>query len=488
MFFDIFSNYYLIKTYYEKEIIFDIIIGINNFYFCQLPKQNMKITIIGTGYVGLVSGTCFAETGHDVLCIDVDEKKINNLKKGIVPIYEPGLEEMVKRNSTEGRLSFSTDIQKGVEHGLIVMSAVGTPPDKDHSADLQYVKAVAKSFGEHINEYKVFVNKSTVPVGTGEKCKAIIEREIQKREIQVAFDIVSNPEFLREGAAIMDTLKPERIIVGAESNTPRKIMEQVYSPILRASMPLVFTNIETAEVIKYASNSYLATKISFINEIANFCEKVGANVQDVARGMGFDSRISPRFLQAGIGYGGSCFPKDVQALVHTGEEHGTPFQILTATEKVNYHQKGRALEKLKKMIPDLKGKTIAIWGLSFKPKTDDMRDAPSIRIIEELHKESVKIRAFDPIAMKNAKEYFLKEIPVFYAKNPYDAAKGADAVILVTEWDAFRGVDLNRLKKEMNGDVVIDGRNIYSCEEMHNIGLQYDSIGKMCTRDMEEEK
>ncbi|MFH1410423.1 MAG: UDP-glucose/GDP-mannose dehydrogenase family protein, partial [Patescibacteria group bacterium] len=352
----------------------------------------MKITVVGTGYVGLVTGTCFAEMGFDVMGVDIDRQKIDNLKNGIMPIYEPGLEEMVRHNQREGRLHFSSDIRKGVEFADVLFSAVGTPPDKDHKADLQYVRQVAKSFGENVSGHKIFVNKSTVPVGTGSECKKIIQAEIDKRGSDATFDIVSNPEFLREGAAIKDTMNPERIVVGVENDRARTVMEKIYRPLTRTGRPLLFTDIKSAEVIKYAANSFLAVKISFINEMANFCERSGADIRTVAKGIGMDSRIGSRFLHAGIGYGGSCFPKDVQALIQKGKEYNYDFKILEAAEQVNDRQKELIFEKLHRHFPDMEGKTIAIWGLAFKPRTDDMRDAPSIKVIKRIQAEGGIVR------------------------------------------------------------------------------------------------
>jgi UDPglucose 6-dehydrogenase len=437
----------------------------------------MKITIIGTGYVGLVSGTCFAETGNNVMCIDIDEKKIETLKSGKLPIYEPGLLELVQRNASEGRLTFSTDIAEGIKHGDVIFCAVGTPPKKDHRADLQYVESVAKSFGKNIDGYKIIVNKSTVPVGTGDICQKIIDAQLKKRKSTCEYDIVSNPEFLREGAAINDTMKPERIVIGVETGRAKKIMEKLYAPFLRYGSSIVWTNIKSAEVIKYACNSFLATKISFINEVANFCEIVGADIQDVAKGMGTDSRIGQRFLHAGIGYGGSCFPKDVQALIQTGRQHNHAFKILEATEEVNAGQKKKLFRILEDIFPDMEGKKIAVFGLSFKPKTDDMRDAPSIKIVKRLQAEGARVHVFDPVAMENAKHY-LSSTNITYEKSVYSAAKEADAVLIVTEWDEFRNIDLDRLQSEMKGDIVVDGRNVFDPQEMKEKGFQYFSIGR----------
>jgi len=359
----------------------------------------MKITIIGTGYVGLVSGTCFAELGNEVICVDIDEAKIASLKKGEIPIYEPGLEELVLRNQKEGRLHFTTDIKEGLDFAELVFSAVGTPPDEDHKADLSAVQAVAQSFGQNISKYTVFVNKSTAPVGTSEKISQIIQKELENRgkktdEARAMFDVVDNPEFLREGAAIKDFLNPDRIVVGVNSQRARELMDHLYRPLVRNGHPLVFTDINNSEIIKYASNAFLATKISFINEVASFCEKAGGNVREVARGMGLDDRIGPRFLHAGIGYGGSCFPKDVKAFIQTGKENDYEFQILKAVEDVNEKQKSRLFEKIKNYYNgELEGKTFAVWGLAFKPKTDDMREAPSLTMIPLLREAGAKVQA-----------------------------------------------------------------------------------------------
>jgi UDPglucose 6-dehydrogenase len=411
------------------------------------------------------------------MCVDIDEDKIKKLKKGIIPIYEPGLDELVKRNVNEGRLLFSTDIKNGVQFGDVVFSAVGTPPDKTHRADLQYVKQVARSFGKYTTGYKIFVNKSTVPVGTGELCKAIISQELLRRNSDATFDIVSNPEFLREGAAIKDTLNPDRIVIGVESDRAKDAMKKLYRPITRAGRPLLTTDIKTAEMIKYAANSFLATKISFINEMANFCEKVGANVLQIAKGIGLDTRIGPRFLHAGIGYGGSCFPKDVQAIIQKGKEYGFDFKILEAAEEVNNHQKERIFEKLHEHISNLEGKTIAIWGLAFKPKTDDMRDAPSIRIIKRIQAEGAFVKAFDPVAMENAKRNFAN-VNLVYAKSALEAAKDADALLVLTEWDEFRTVDFGKLNFIMHGNYLFDGRNIYEPEEVISAGFKYEGMGR----------
>ena len=439
----------------------------------------MKITIVGTGYVGLVTGTCLAEVGHHVICVDVDQKKIDNLKKGIIPIYEPGLEELVLRNSKEGRLEFTTNIKSGIEHGDVVFNAVGTPPGENHEADLKYVKQVARDFGKHWDRYKVFVIKSTVPVGTSDE---VTQEILENCPDNAEFDVVSNPEFLREGTALKDFMNPDRIIAGlnyerGEAERARKVIEKVYEPLMRVGKPLIFTDIRSSEIIKYASNAFLATKISFINEIANFCDRVGGDAKQIARGMGLDDRIGPRFLHAGVGYGGSCFPKDVKALIQSGKKANYDFSILEAVEHVNQTQRGRLFDKIKKSLEDLNGKTIAVWGLSFKPKTDDMREAPSIDVIRSMCVEGATIRAFDPVAMEHADQIFAP-LPVEYFENPYETCEGADALVIMTEWDAFRAVDFEKLSSLMNGRAIIDGRNIYERADVEEAGFTYDCFGR----------
>lgn len=435
----------------------------------------MKISIFGTGYVGLVTGTCLAELGHDVLCIDIDRAKIAKLKKSISPIYEPGLEELIKRNIKEKRLSFSTNSKDGIKFGKIVISAVGTPPDSDHRADLRFVKMIAKIFGQYIDQYKIFVNKSTVPVGTADLCEKIIRAEIKKRKKHIPFDIVSNPEFLREGTAIKDTLTPDRIVIGVKSKSAAKIMQELYNPIIRTGKPLLIVEIKSAEIIKYAANAFLATKISFINEISNFCEKAGGNIHEIAKGIGLDSRIGPRFLHAGIGYGGSCLPKDVRALIQSGKQYGYEFKIIKSAEEVNEKQQELLFEKLKKEIGDLKDKKIAIWGLSFKPKTDDIRGAASIKIIEKLLKSNAQVQAFDPVAMQNTKTLFPN---IKYCKTPYDALKNTHALLILTEWDEFRGTNPKKIGKLMKNRLIIDGRNIFDRENLKSNKINYLSIGQ----------
>jgi UDPglucose 6-dehydrogenase len=439
----------------------------------------MKITIFWTGYVGLVTGTCLAEVWHEVMCIDIDAKKVENLKNGIIPIYEPGLTELVVRNHREWRLHFSTDAVSWIEFARVIMSAVGTPADANHRADLQYVREVAKTVGKHMTEYTVFINKSTVPVGTGKLCQGIIESELWSRGIDVAFDIVSNPEFLKEWSAIKDFMTPDRIVCGVSWIEAKPFMEDLYKPFVRTSAPLLFTSIESAEIIKYAANAFLATKISFINEIANFAELVGANIGDISRCVGLDERIGSRFLHAGIGYGGSCFPKDVQALIETGKDYGYDFQIIQATENVNTKQKTRVIEKLLKHLPDLTGKHIALWGLSFKPKTDDTRDAASHEVIAALIAHGVsEISAFDPVAREQMARQYRSESRITFSPNSYQALEWADALIILTEWDEFRAVDLSRVRSLLRTPIIIDGRNIWSRSEIEGLGFSYEGIGK----------
>ena len=432
----------------------------------------MNICVIGTGYVGLVTGSCFAEFGLNVTCVDNDEQKIALLQKGTSPIFEPGLEEMVKRNLREGRLVFTTEIDKAVEKSLVIFIAVGTPPKKDGSVDMTYIDEVARKIGENLNGYKVIATKSTVPVGTGERIRKVIQQYERKK---VNFDIVSNPEFLREGAAIEDFMRPNRVVIGAASEQAMAIMKDLYSPLYLIEAPFVITNIETAEMIKYASNAFLATKVSFINEIANICEKVGADVNVVAKGMGLDQRIGSKFLHAGPGYGGSCFPKDTLGIAKIAEKYGYRFEIVRSVMKVNEKQKERMVAKVKEALGNLKGKTIAVLGLSFKPNTDDMREAPSLKIISSLQREGAKIRAYDPKAMEVARKIFKK---IEYGKDPYDVAKGSDALLIITEWNQFRNLDLKRLQKMMKSPVFLDFRNIYEPAKMREMGFKYFAVGR----------
>ena len=427
--------------------------------------------------MGLVSGACFAEMGVHVTCVDIDEQKIEKLKNGIIPIYEPGLEEMVRKNVAAGRLRFSTSLKEVIEEVNLVFSAVGTPPDEDGSADLKYVLSVAREFGQHIKRYTVLVTKSTVPVGTAKKVKAVIQEELDKRGENIPFDVASNPEFLKEGAAIKDFMSPDRVIVGVESDRARSLMTRLYRPILLNNFRVIFTDIPSAEMIKYAANSMLATRISFMNDIANLCELVGADVEMVRQGIGADTRIGRKFLYPGCGYGGSCFPKDVKALIKTAEKSGYEMQVLKAVEDVNERQKKVVFEKLKKVFNgDLKGKTIAIWGLAFKPETDDMREATSLVTISLLLEAGCKVRVFDPVAMNECKRRIGDKVE--YAKDMYDAVLDADAMLMLTEWKQFRLPSWGVMKKTMKNALVIDGRNIYDKEELEEYGFEYHCIGK----------
>lgn len=437
----------------------------------------MKIAIVGTGYVGLVTGTCFAEMGTEVYCVDIDQKKIENLKNNIIPIFEPGLDEMVERNHKAGRLHFTTDLSSILNDVDIVFSAVGTPPDEDGSADLKYVLDVAQTVGKNLNKYMVIVTKSTVPVGTANLVKKTIQDELDKRGLSdLKFDVASNPEFLKEGAAITDFMQPDRVVVGIESEEAKKLMEKLYKPFTLNNYRIIYTDIPSAEMIKYAANAMLATRISFMNDIANLCEIVGADVTMVRKGIGADARIGSKFLYAGCGYGGSCFPKDVKALIKTAKDLGHNMQILEAVENVNEYQKNVLFNKLMKYYNnDLKGKTIALWGLAFKPKTDDMREAPSLVLIDKIIKAGGKVRAYDPVAMEEAKRHIGDTIT--YAKDIYDATLDADAILMVTEWNEFRLPAWEVIKKTMNKPVVFDGRNIYNKQEMNETGFDYFGIG-----------
>ena len=436
----------------------------------------MNIAIVGTGYVGLVSGTCFAEMGIDVTCVDVNEEKIQFLLDGQIPIYEPGLEELVKRNVEAGRLHFTTDLSSCLDNVEVVFSAVGTPPDEDGSADLKYVLAVAKTFGQNIHRYTILVTKSTVPVGTAQKVKETVRAELEKRGVDIVFDVASNPEFLKEGTAIKDFMTPDRVVVGTESEQAKKIMSRLYKPFMLSGERMIFTDIPSAEMIKYAANSMLATRISFMNDIANLCELVGADVNMVRKGIGSDTRIGKKFLYAGCGYGGSCFPKDVKALIKTAEKSGYPMRVLKAVEEVNESQKSILFNKLMKHYAgQLKGKTITLWGLAFKPETDDMREAPALVLIDKLQKAGCRVKVYDPISMTESTRR-IGDI-VTYCKDMYEAALDTDALLLVTEWKEFRMPSLAVLAKTMSHRVVIDGRNIYDAEEMHENGFAYYKIG-----------
>lgn len=438
----------------------------------------MKIAIVGTGYVGLVSGACFAEMGLDITCVDTDHRKIEGLNAGVIPIYEPGLEELVRSNMAAGRLHFTTDLRSCLDSVQVVFSAVGTPPDEDGSADLKYVMEVARTFGAHINHYTVLVTKSTVPVGTAQRIKVVIGEELQRRgRSDIAFDVASNPEFLKEGAAIKDFMSPDRVIVGVESERARDIMAKLYRPFLINNFRVLFMDIASAEMTKYAANAMLATRISFMNEIARLCDAVGADVEMVRKGMGSDARIGNKFLYPGCGYGGSCFPKDVKALCHTAEERGCRMEIVRAVEQVNERQKSIVYEKLQQQLGDLSGKTVALWGLSFKPETDDMREAPALVVISRLLEAGAEIRVFDPVAMPECLRR-MGNRHIYYAQSMYEAAEGADAVALLTEWKVFRMPDWTRLRETMHDRVVVDGRNIFDKEEILAAGFRYTAIGR----------
>lgn len=437
----------------------------------------MNIAIVGTGYVGLVSGTCFAEMGANVTCVDVDTQKVEDLQQGRVPIYEPGLDEMVLRNFQEERLKFTTDLSSCLDDVEIVFSAVGTPPDEDGSADLKYVLEVARTIGAHMNKYVLVVTKSTVPVGTANKVKAVIQDELDKRKVNIDFDVASNPEFLKEGAAVKDFMSPDRVVVGVESERAKNLMSKLYRPFLLNNFRVIFTDIPSAEMIKYAANSMLATRISFMNDIANLCELVGADVNMVRKGIGSDSRIGNKFLYPGCGYGGSCFPKDVKALIKTAEKKGYSMRVLKAVEEVNECQKSILFEKLQRYFNnDLKGRTIAIWGLSFKPETDDMREATSLVMIKHLLDNGCKLKVYDPVAMEECKRRVGDILE--YAPDMYDAVLDADALILLTEWKQFRIPSWGVIKKAMKQPLVFDGRNIYDAQELEGIGFVYHCIGR----------
>lgn len=437
----------------------------------------MNIAIVGTGYVGLVSGTCFAEMGVNVTCVDINEEKINKLRNGQIPIYEPGLEDMVLRNRREGRLNFTTDLTSCLDDVEIVFSAVGTPPDEDGSADLSYVLEVARTVGRNINKYILLVTKSTVPVGTAKKVKAAIQEELDRRGVAVPFDVASNPEFLKEGAAIKDFMSPDRVVVGVESEKARELMSRLYRPFMLNNFRVIFTDIPSAEMIKYAANSMLATRISFMNDIANLCELVGADVNMVRKGIGSDSRIGSKFLYPGCGYGGSCFPKDVKALIKTAEKNGYEMSVLKAVEVVNEKQKKILFHKLQRYYDgNLAGKTVAIWGLAFKPETDDMREATALVIIRLLKGAGCRVKVYDPVAMDECRRRVGDAVE--YAVDMYDAALNADALMLLTEWKPFRLPSWGVLKKTMNEPLVFDGRNIYDKYELESMGFEYHCIGK----------
>ena len=436
----------------------------------------MNIAIVGTGYVGLVSGTCFAEMGVNVTCIDVNRQKIEQLEKGVIPIYEPGLEELVHKNVNAGRLHFGTDLAAVLDRVEVVFSAVGTPPDEDGSADLKYVLEVARTVGQNMKDYLVVVTKSTVPVGTAKKVRHAIQEELDKRGLQLEFDVASNPEFLKEGAAVDDFMRPDRVVVGVESDRAREIIKRLYRPFMLTNDRMLFTDIPSAEMIKYAANSMLATRISFMNDIANLCELVGANVNMVRKGIGSDSRIGAKFLYPGCGYGGSCFPKDVKALVKTAEQNGYEMRVLKAVEEVNDKQKRVLFDKLAHHFGgELSGKAVALWGLAFKPETDDMREAPSLVLIDLLLEAGCKVKVYDPVAMEECRRRIGDRVE--YCRDKYEAAVDAEALLLVTEWKEFRVPSWEVLKKAMRGRVVIDGRNIYDREEMKRNDFEYECIG-----------
>lgn len=436
----------------------------------------MKIAIVGSGYVGLVSGACFSEVGVDVTCVDINKEKIENLQKGIIPIYEPGLDELVTRNVEAGRLHFTTNLASVLDDVEVVFSAVGTPPDEDGSADLQYVLEVARTFGQNIKKYSLLVTKSTVPVGTSKKIKAVIREELDKRGVDIPFEVASNPEFLKEGAAIKDFMSPDRVVIGIESDRARKVMERLYRPFLLNNFRVIFMDIASAEMTKYAANSMLATRISFMNDIANLCELVGADVNMVRKGIGTDARIGNKFLYAGCGYGGSCFPKDVKALIHTGKENGYHMRVIEAVEAVNESQKGIVFRKLSDAFGgDLKGKRIAMWGLSFKPETDDMREAPSLVVIEKLLAAGAEVIAYDPVAMDEARRRLGRRIS--YARDMYEAVIDADAIAMMTEWKEFRLPSWSIIHRAMRQHFIVDGRNIYDAADLAEEGFVYHCIG-----------
>lgn len=432
----------------------------------------MKIAVIGTGYVGLVTGTCFAETGNEVLCVDVDQEKLKKLQSGVITIYEPGLEVIFSRNIKEKRLFFTDSLKDAVDFAEMIFLALPTPPMEDGSADLKYVLNVASEIADYMKEYKVIVNKSTVPVGTADKVTEII-----KNKTNVPFDVASNPEFLREGSAVEDFMKPERVVVGTSSEKVKEMMNLLYAPYLRSGNPLIFMDVRSSELTKYASNAFLATKISFMNEMAQLCEIVGGNIDLIRKGMGSDSRIGNRFLFPGVGYGGSCFPKDVKALIHTSHEHGYKFKILEAVEEVNTIQKSHIVKKIKNYFGSLTEKTIALWGLAFKPNTDDIREAPSLVIIKELLSLGAKIVAFDPVAIESYQKYY-PQLPIQYAENQYKAIENADALVIVTEWNEFRTPDYGKIKSLLKNSIIFDGRNILDEQIIKKYGFHYESIGK----------
>jgi UDPglucose 6-dehydrogenase len=439
----------------------------------------MKLCVIGTGYVGLVTGTCFAEMGNNVICVDNDKAKIDMLLNGKIPIWEPGLEDMVQKNFSENRLHFTTDIKFAVENSEVCFIAVGTPPDEDGSADLQYVLAVATDIATHMNEHKVVIDKSTVPIGTADKVKKVMQDVLTQRNVNYSFDVISNPEFLKEGDAVNDSMRPDRVVVGTDNPECVKLLEKLYAPFCRTRDKLIIMSVRSAEMTKYAANAMLATKISFMNDIARLCELVGADVHEVRRGIGSDSRIGYHFIYPGVGYGGSCFPKDVKALIKIGEEVGMETRILQAVEAVNDDQKKWLAEKvIAHFGEDLSGKTFAVWGLSFKPKTDDMREAPSLEIMNILLAHGAKIQAYDPVAMHEAARVLGENPNITFAEGNYEAVRNADALLLITEWNQFRNPDFDEIKRRLKQPVIFDGRNQYDPQEMKKLGFTYFAIGR----------
>lgn len=439
----------------------------------------MKLAVIGTGYVGLVTGTCFAEMGNNVVCVDNDLQKIDMLNNGKIPIWEPGLEEMVRRNHQEGRLSFTSDLCEAVKNSLMLFIAVGTPPGEDGSADLQYVLQVAAGIAEAMDSYRIIVNKSTVPVGTADLVKRTISDILRMRGIEASFDVVSNPEFLKEGAAIDDFMKPDRVIVGTDNKAVADLMRELYAPFNRTTNRVIAMSVKSAEMTKYAANAMLATKISFMNEIARLCDKLGADVAEVRNGIGSDSRIGYKFIYPGVGYGGSCFPKDVKALIHMSSKNSLDARVLTAVEEVNKEQKRILVDKLiNRFGRDLSGKCFAIWGLAFKPQTDDMREAPSVVIIKELLSLGAQLRLYDPVAIQEAKKIVQESRNVCYCDNEYDCLESSDAMLLITEWHQFRYPDFDRMKALLNSPIIFDGRNQYDPKQLHDLGFEYYCIGR----------
>jgi UDPglucose 6-dehydrogenase len=437
----------------------------------------MMISVFGTGYVGTVTGTCFADLGNRVTCVDVDEKRIERLKQGDPVIYEPGLKELLEKNLRAGRLEFTSDAARAVDVADVIFICVGTPPRHNGEADLSFVESVARTIGKHMHSYKVVVNKSTVPVGTYDLVRRAVKDAQDGRS--VPYDVVSNPEFLREGAAVRDFQNPDRIVVGTDSERAKEILNKLYGPVTRVTRPIMYTSIPSAELIKYASNAMLATRISFMNELSHLCEAVGADITDVARGMGLDSRIGHRFLQAGCGYGGSCFPKDVKALAQVLEQHGLTSTLLQAVDYINERQKRSVVQKLRKFMPDLEGKTVAIWGLAFKPRTDDIREAPAVTVIEQLVRSYAKVRVFDPEAVENARRWFTADAEkIHFAKDAYEALEGADALLVLTEWDEFREPDFPRMKELLRQPLIIDGRNVFNQEDVRALGFTYAAVGR----------